>query len=439
MSIEISKSVVLASVEKAKRDQEKGIKGASLDELRRRLAQEGDLVHPLVLTRIEQLEMEQSNDDNSHRHQSEELVLYEPDPWPDAVDGAAVLSEVKKALLQHMSMRQTDATVATLWAAHAHCFDQFDHSPRLAISAPAPGCGKTVLLSYLLGNLVPRPSSADTITPAVFFRMAAAYKPTFLIDEVDAWFRDDSLLPAAINGGFSATGNIPRCVGDSHQVKQFSTFTPTALAGINLIKRLTPALLSRSIVIELERALPNEVPIPFDKRRHRAALLELGQKLARWSNDKRALLHDCDPMLPVGVINREADKWQPLFTIADIAGGVWPELAAQALLASSSTMSETKEVQLLVDIAKVLRMNNYQMEEGIFTSDLIEDLCGLEDSSWKDYNFRHRFAEERQIQPRQLSNLIKAFHLRPTSIRQGDLTKKGYKVAALKKVIDRYV
>ena len=192
-------------------------------------------------------------------------------------------------------------------------------------------------------------------------------------------------------------------------------------------------------MLEAYHLIPSDDLLYNIARIYRPPALELGQKLARWSNDKRALLHDCDPMLPVGVINREADKWQPLFTIADIAGGVWPELAAQALLASSSTMSETKEVQLLVDIAKVLRMNNYQMEEGIFTSDLIEDLCDLEDSSWKDYNFRHRFAEERQIQPRQLSNLLKAFHLRPTSIRQGDLSKKGYKVAALKKVIDRYV
>ena len=169
MSVETPRSSIVAGVKRTKQDEERDIKRASLDELQRMHDQQGDLVHPLVLTRIEQLEMAQSNDNNSHRHQSEELVLYEPDPWSDAVDGATVLSEVRKTLQQHMSMRKADATVVALWAAHAHCFDQFDHSPRLAISAPAPGCGKTVLLSYLLGNLVPRPSSAAPSRLRYFF------------------------------------------------------------------------------------------------------------------------------------------------------------------------------------------------------------------------------------------------------------------------------
>ena len=99
MSVEIPRSSIIASVKRTKQDEERDIKRASLDELQRMHDQQGDLAHPLVLTRIEQLEMAQSNDNNSPRHQSEELVLYEPDPWSDAVDGATVLSDVRKALL----------------------------------------------------------------------------------------------------------------------------------------------------------------------------------------------------------------------------------------------------------------------------------------------------------------------------------------------------
>jgi len=49
------------------------------------------------------------------------------------------------------------------------------------------------------------------------------------------------------------------------------------------------------------------------------------------------------------VFNRLADKWRPLFAIAEIAGGGWRERCAEALskLNIKSVEIETLRVQLL--------------------------------------------------------------------------------------------
>jgi putative DNA primase/helicase len=365
------------------------------------------------------------------------IELYQPDPWPEAVDGAEVLTDIAEKLQQHMAMREAYTYAGTLWCAHAHCFEQFTHSPLIAISAPAPECGKSVLLS-LLGALVPRPQSTDNMSPAPFFRLAASHKPTFLIDEVDAWFKEDSQLPSAINASFEKYGGgVLRCVGDSHEVQSFDTFTPVAVCGINVTKRLPPATVSRSIVIELDRALPGEVEIPYDQRKHRGELEVLSRKLARWISDND--FRNCDPTLPAGVMNRQADKWRPLFAIAEAAGGLWPEWAKRSLMSMPAVARATRETELLADISKVLRIYGSVYREVIFSRELARALSELDESLWADYNFRKHLPEERCIQPRQLASLLGDFHLSPRELRREDEKKRGYRRKDLEAVIARYL
>jgi len=51
------------------------------------------------------------------------------------------------------------------------------------------------------------------------------------------------------------------------------------------------------------------------------------RKLARWTADNFAALKGCEPAMPPTAFNRLGDNWRPLFAIAQIAGGDWPELA----------------------------------------------------------------------------------------------------------------
>jgi hypothetical protein len=379
------------------------------------------------------------NKGEGKKRQGETVELHEPAPWRTPVDGAAVLTELVHTIQQHMAMREPDAITVALWCAHTYCYETFSHTPRLAITAPAPECGKTVLLAHLIGNLVNRPQSTDNMSPAAFFRMASAYQPTFLVDEVDAWLREDSDLPGAINGGFERHGSVIRCVGDSQEVRQFKTHCPVAFAGINLHRKLPPATLTRSVVIELARALPGEVKVRFNRRRHQGALRVLAQKLVRWVGDNESSIRQCRPQMPQGVENRHEDKWMGLLSIASVAGGDWPDRVKTALLAESAIEVETREIQLLYDINRLFALYPDRYTEVAFTGDLIRDLCELDGSPWADYNFRGRMPEERWIKDQQVARMLAPYHLQAERHRCGSKRLRGYLITDLKKVVGRYL
>ena len=68
-----------------------------------------------------------------------------------------------------MSLPHGAAEALALWTVFTHTFDAWESSPRLALTSPVPGCGKTTVLS-LLGQLVRRPLPTSNITSAVVFR-----------------------------------------------------------------------------------------------------------------------------------------------------------------------------------------------------------------------------------------------------------------------------
>ncbi len=374
--------------------------------------------------------------DTDTKGQGRRVELYQPEPWTEPVDGDKCLNEARAAVMKYMVMPDDYATSTVLWAAHAHLYDSFTHTPRLAVTAPDAECGKSLLLQ-LIGAMVTRPQFVEIMKAAPFFRLAESHRPTFLIDEMDVFIKEDSDLLAAINNGWEPRGTVPRCVGDDNEVRLFSTFTPVAMGGIKLHKVLPATTLSRSVMIELQRAQHSEIEQVFDSKRHTGEFLQIGQKLARWTQDNRAKIADAEPSLPAGVYNRKADKWRPLFAIAEIAGGNWPELAKKALLFEDKT-GETKvstALQLLSDLREILLPN----EKSISTEEMLKRLSGLDVSPWADYNFRESEPERRAIQSRQVASLLKDYKIAPGDIRIGGWKGKGYKRFDLEAAWNRYL
>jgi len=369
--------------------------------------------------------------------QGRPVELPEITPWDEPVDGGRVLIDIAEFIQMHMAIRDEDACAVTLWCAHTHVFQEFAHTPRLAITAPAPECGKTVLLGGIIKNLVSKPMETDNISPAPFFRLAASYQPTFLIDEVDAWLKADSDLPGALNGGWESGGRVLRCVGDQHQVRSFPTHTPVAMAGIRLATKLPDATLSRSIVVELERALPGEIRDPYERRKHEHSLRRLNRQLVRWCNDNLNGIREIHPRMPKEAMNRRRDKWEPLFAIAEMAGAPWQDWVTRAMGLESRGESQAREIQLLADIRDILSRRAYH--PGIFTDELIIELSSDPEWGWADYNFRGGDRRERRINPRQLANLLRAFKCQPETLRRGDQRLKGYSTVKLDMAIKRYL
>jgi len=380
---------------------------------------------------------EEKGEPEAKERSGHEIKLYEPEPWDSPVNGAEVLDEAYNVIMRHMVIRKEDAIACVLWAVHAHLYDLFDHTPRLLITAPDAECGKTLLMTHMVGNLVTRPQPVEIMKAAPFFRLAESLKPTFLIDEMDVFIQEDSDLLAAVNSGWEPHGGVPRCVGEDNEVRIFSTHCPVVMAGVELNKKLPATTITRSIVISLERAAYEDISDEdiYNAKQHKSVLINIGRKIARWSLDHRDEVSKIVPYLPPKIRNRLADKWIPLFKIANVVGGEWPNHTKAALFGQVDMSEPSKAIMLLEDIRKVM-----DPDEGrISTKDMISRLCKMDDAPWSDYNFRASDRENRRISDRQISNLLKKYNIHPKNVRMGEKVPKGYDLAALQNVWNKYL
>ena len=360
--------------------------------------------------------------------QGRQLQLPEPEPWPEPVDGAQTLAEISATFERHVVMPKCAADVVALWVAHAHCFEAFEHTPRLILMSATRRCGKT-LVRDIASFLVPRPLPTENISTAALFRIIESSKPTLLVDEFDGWLRENSELISILNSGHKRGGQVARCVGDDSDVRAFRVFAPVLIAGIG---SLPPTLADRSIVIRLQRASEEEIrgKARFDSRKPEHVQV-LARKLARWVSDNRHKLGSIDPKLPGGCFNREADVWRPLFAIAEAAGGDWPERSAEAFnvltdRADDASLGE----QLLHDIWQVFQITQ---ADRIKSADLAASLCELEGRPWAEWHGR-------PLSPNSLAKLLKPFGIIPGSIRlSNNETAKGYPLEAFEDAFKRYI
>ena len=357
------------------------------------------------------------------------VELPDVEPWPDPVSGAETLSAVAAVFSRYVALPPGAPDALALWAAHAHCFAAFIHTPRLNLCSPEKGCGKTTALD-VLASLTPRPLRTESITPAVLFRLVESSKPTLLLDEVDAALHDAEELRGLLNAGHKRGARAYRCEGDSNAVRGFNAFAPAALAGIGA---LPGTLHDRSVIVRLVRAKPGEVLERFDSRRTEAEA-QLCRKLARWTADNFARLESADPVLPQGVFNRLADNWRPLFAIADAAGGDWPTRAAAAFAAL--TITEDLDAQgigatLLADIAAVFAQRD---SDKLPSAKVAEALANIEGRPWAEFG-----KARKPISANQLANQLRKFGIAPHPVRLGTEVARGYDLADFADAFARFL
>jgi hypothetical protein len=106
-------------------------------------------------------------------------------------------------------------------------------------------------------------------------------------------------------------------VGDDFTPTTFHVWGAKALAGIG---HLSDTVMDRAITLELRRKLPHE---NIKRLRHAEVHLfkTLSAKLARFLQDYAHQIQEARPELPDSLNDRAQDNWEPLFAIADVAGG----------------------------------------------------------------------------------------------------------------------
>lgn len=339
-------------------------------------------------------------------------AIAEPSP------GDVVLDDVADLLDRYVAFPQAEhLTAVALWIVHAHAVVAAESTPRLALLSAEKQSGKTRTLE-VLELLVPRPMFTSSTSAAALFRAIAAVKPTVMIDEVDTIFGpaagDHEELRAVINTGHRRGGVVHRCDGPSLAVRPFPVFAAVALAGIG---ELPDTVADRAVVIRMKRRAPGDRVESFRRRKVAPVADALRQRIAAWTDQIAEQITDAEPDM-AGLTDRPADVWEPLFAIADAAGGDWPARARTAAVAivGASTNDETSlGVRLLADIRTVFGDGGDKMT----SAELAERLAAMEEAPWGDL-------WGKALDARGLAKRLRPYDVKPHKYRDGDATHRGY-------------
>ena len=320
--------------------------------------------------------------------------------------------ELEAHYTRHAILPKGAASVLTIWTLHTYAIDAFQHTPYILVTSPVKECGKSTLLDALEAA-TNKAFLTVSITAAVAFRLCEQFKPTLLLDEADNSLpKEKTELLGLLNAGHRRGARASRCEGEDNKLRFFNVFGPKVISGIGNQK---DTLESRSIIIHMVRKLPSEKVARIKPK----ACETLRQQCRRWADDHMSAIQETELQLPEEMGNREADKWEPLFNIAHVLGGPWPEKmhAAVNLLKPVDNEGEAAGVRLLHDILAVF---NERDTDRLFTDDILAALHAMEDRPW-----RHWY-QGNAITSRQVSNRLRPFGIHSKSIRRDSDNRKGY-------------
>lgn len=338
------------------------------------------------------------------------------EPYSEPVNTAELLNDIRATIARFIVCDPPILTATALWIAFTWTIEHVHIAPLAIITAPEKGCGKTQLLD-VIGRLSRRNLFASNISPAATFRIIEAKSPTLLIDEFDSFFGENEELRGVINSGHTRTSAyVIRTIGDDFEVKQFSTWSAKALAGIG---RLPETVMSRGIVLSLRRKLKTE---KVERLRHAApGLFDLqARKLARFGEDHGAAIGRARPALPDALSDRQQDNWEPLLAIADHAGAHWPEEARRAALELSGEKPDDKSTaeELLADVRNIFDAEGVQR---IALAELLKKLIEDESAPWQTWN------RGKPMTARQLGRRLSEFKIEARTVYIGPYDKpKGF-------------
>ncbi|MCH9729157.1 MAG: DUF3631 domain-containing protein [Actinomycetia bacterium] len=306
----------------------------------------------------------------------------------DNPDGAELMSALTDFLGRFVSYPNRHAHIAhALWILHSWFMQAWESTPRIAFLSPEPGSGKSRALE-VTEPLVPRPVHAVNTTPAYLFRKVAdeAGAPTILYDEIDTVFgpkaKDNEEVRGMLNAGHRKGAMAGRCVmrGKIVETEELPAYCAVALAGLD---DLPDTIMTRSVVVRMRRRAPNEHVEPWRARVNGPEADRLRTRISNWAAaNAEKLTGDFWPDMPAEIVDRDADVWEALLAVADLAGGDWPQLArvaAVTLVTASRQRTPSIGVLLLRDIRAAFDTIGGSV---VRTEQLLGVLNGMDEAPW---------------------------------------------------------
>ncbi len=355
------------------------------------------------------------------------------EPWPEPVDGQVLLDDLVQLLQLFVVLPKWAPEALALWILHTYAFELRDVTTYLGIESPEKRCGKTTLLN-ILGELVHRAIASSNISSPAFYRVIQEKRPTLLIDEADTFLQGNEELRGILNSGYSRRSawvlrviqnpsGQEKSKTDSSGLGKFSCWCPKAMAAIG---RLPDTLADRCILIRMQRKTQAEKCERFRSLQ----ALEFKRKCARFVKDHAQAIAAATPELPPELNDRAADIWEPLFALADLAGGHWPALARNAALALSAQAQETNPItSLLADITLAFLEHG---GERLFSGDLVDMLNAKMDRPWTV------LTRNKPITEMWLAMQLSKYDIRPRMLRINGSQNRGYELDRLWETLKRY-
>jgi len=352
------------------------------------------------------------------------------------VDGADLLDRIKLLLLRFINYpSEAHCFAHVLWIAHTHLLPAWFTTPRLAVLSSDPGSGKSRVLE-LTALLVARAVLSVQSSPAYITRKIreSEIQPTLLCDEIDAIFgpsaKGNEDLRAVINSGYRRGTFRGVCFTEKGRTftEELPLFAPVALGGLGT---LPETIMSRSIIIQMRKCLPDEWVETFNPRVHEPEAKLLFNELVQWAEQVGQQAKSHEPRLPTSVKDRNDDIWRPIIATADIAGGHWPDTAreiAVELIAQQKAEAEPPiGVKLLAEVKAC-----FGTRDRVATQELLRYLLADEEAPWGDLSGK-------KIDSRKLAGLLKPYGVKSDTIWIGRTQCKGYKRESFHDVWLRYL
>ena len=333
-------------------------------------------------------------------------------------------------------------TAHALWIGHTHFMKLWETTPRLAFMSPLPESGKTRALE-VTSLFVPNPKLAFSASAASLVRVIANGHnghdkekgdgiPTILYDEIDNVFSKAeegiSELRAALNAGYRRTGMAMRCINRGEGVVEFKAYSALAVAGL---KTLPDALATRSIFIHMRRRAPDEAKESYREKYQKAEAKPIMEALTEWAIENEANISD-EPDMPAEITDRAADIWEPLFAVADAAGGDWPERARAAAIyltgaAKDDNVKAGSDIELLIDIKAA-----FVLADRLHAEELVRRLCNREESPWMD------MGKGKPITAAILRERLKPYGIKSKQVKVSGTNGRGYRLEDFHDAWKRY-
>jgi hypothetical protein len=380
-------------------------------------------------------------------------------PWDEPVDGAELLTELAGAIGGYVIMDAYQRDAVALWGVFTHTHDLRDYAPLLVITSPMKRCGKS-RLEEVLARVVPRPEPLIGVSGALLPRLIENHHPTLLIDEFDAMMKGDKDMAEALRGVLNSSFNragatvckLVQVPGGGWQERRFSLWAPAAIGGIGGAGGPPDTVKDRAVNIRLMRKLVGQ-KVKRLRGKDGGELTVLRRKIARWVANNEVRLRATEPKELAGLNDRQQDAWEPLFAIAEVAGGDWlrrARAAATALCGVDEAEAYEGDIKLLLlaDVHDIFttkfpkehpshKAGPGRPDEGprLTTKQLLERLCAIEERTWSVWG-----TAKRPMTDMGLAGLLKPCGIRSTTIRtETGAVAKGYYLHSFEDAFARYL